>query len=105
MLGWVGVVAKSIADAMKLDVSVAVGELNLELLLQHARSVPQLQPIVPFPVVIRDLNLIVDETVTWKSLSSVARAAAGALCVGLDFQESIATRRRMAGTKNESFLV
>lgn len=99
LLGWVGVVAKSITDAMKLDVAVAVGELNLELLLQYARSVPQLQPIVPFPVVIRDLNLIVDETVTWKSLSSVARASAGELCVGLDFQEIYRDKKKDGGNK------
>ncbi|MCU0713214.1 MAG: phenylalanine--tRNA ligase subunit beta [Pirellula sp.] len=99
MLGWVGVIAKSIADSMKLDIAVAVGELNLELLLQYSRSVPQLQPIVPFPVVVRDLNLIVDETVTWKHLSTVARTAAGGLCIGMDFQEIYRDKKKDGGNK------
>ena len=99
MLGWVGVIAKSIADSMKLDVAVSVGELNLELLLQYSRSVPQLQPIVPFPAVVRDLNLIVDEAVTWKSLSSVARTAAGHLCTGIDFQEIYRDKKKDGGNK------
>ncbi|XZE21529.1 phenylalanine--tRNA ligase subunit beta [Pirellulaceae bacterium SH449] len=99
MLGWIGVVAKSIADSMKLDNAVAVGELNLELLLEHARSVPQLQPIVPFPVVLRDLNMIVDEAVTWKNLSNIAGAAAGSLCIGIDFQEIYRDKKKDGGDK------
>lgn len=99
MLGWVGVISKSISDAMKLDIAVAVGELNLELLLQHSRSVPQLQPIVPFPTVIRDLNLIVDESVAWKNLSAVARSAAGHLCTGIDFQEIYRDKKKDGGNK------
>jgi phenylalanyl-tRNA synthetase beta chain len=99
MLGWVGVVAKSIADSMKLDNAVAVGELNLELLLEHARSVPQLQPIVPFPVVLRDLNLIVDEAVTWKNLSSIVKSAAGPLCIGIDFREIYRDKKKDGGDK------
>lgn len=86
-LAWAGIVSRSIADGMKLDAAVGVGELNLDRLLNRAREVPRLQGIVPFPAVDRDLNLIVDEPLRWLELEQAVRHAAGPLCVGIAFQE------------------
>jgi phenylalanyl-tRNA synthetase beta chain len=72
---------------MKLDASNTVGELNLDLLQTYARLVPQLQPIVPFPTIERDLNLIVDETLQWQLLSNSIQKAAGSLCINVVFLE------------------
>ncbi len=87
LVAWAGTVSRSIADGMKLDSLVPIGELSLSALLPHARMVPQLSPIIPFPVIERDLNLIVDESLQWKDLQSVVRNAAGPLCIGVGFQE------------------
>jgi phenylalanyl-tRNA synthetase beta chain len=87
MIAWAGQLDRSIVDAVKLDIAASVGELNLDLLLAHARLVPQLQPIVPFPTVERDLNLIVDEPVQWQSLSATIQNAAGPLCINVVFRE------------------
>ena len=86
-IAWVGQIHRSIVDAVKLDIANAVGELNLDLLLAHARLVPQLQPIVPFPTIERDLNFIVDEPLQWQTLSSVIQKAAGSLCINVLFRE------------------
>jgi phenylalanyl-tRNA synthetase beta chain len=86
-VAWVGQLHRSIVDAVKLDTANAVGELNLDLLLQHARLVPQLQPIVPFPTIERDLNLIVDEPLQWQMLSETIQKAAGPLCIQVLFRE------------------
>ena len=87
MLAWFGKPSRSIVDGTKLDASNTVGELNLDLLQTYARLVPQLQPIVPFPTIERDLNLIVDESLQWQSLSSSIQKAAGSLCINVVFLE------------------
>ena len=86
-IAWIGQLNRSIVDSMKLDCSAAVGEMNLDMLLEHARLVPQLQPIVPFPTVERDLNLIVDESTQWQSISAAIQKAAGPLCIQVLFRE------------------
>ncbi|MCY3009684.1 MAG: phenylalanine--tRNA ligase subunit beta [Planctomycetota bacterium] len=86
-IAWVGQIGRPIADSMKLDALVAVGELNLDLLLRFARTVPQLKSIIPFPVVDRDLNLIVDEQLSWQILSTAIKQSAGPLCIGVAFKE------------------
>lgn len=87
MLAWFGKLSRSLVDGFKLDGANAVGELNLDLLQKHARLVPQLQPIVPFPTIERDLNLIVEETLQWQLLSTSIQKAAGPLCIQVAFVE------------------
>lgn len=87
MLAWMGILRRSIANQLKLDALVSLGELDLDLMLGYARSVPQLMAVVPFPVVQRDLNFIVDETLFWQDLSHTIYQAAGPLCIGVDFRE------------------
>lgn len=86
-IAWVGQLNRAIVDSMKLDCSAAVGEMNLDMLLEHARLVPQLQPIVPFPTIERDLNLILSEATQWQSISSTIQKAAGPLCISVVFRE------------------
>jgi phenylalanyl-tRNA synthetase beta chain len=87
MLAWVGALSKSLAQSIKLEGAVAIGELNLSLLLERARLVPQVRSVVPYPAIVRDLNFVVDESVQWQSMREVIAAAAGDLCVALDFRE------------------
>jgi len=87
MIAWVGQLNRSIVDAIKLDCEAAVGEMNLDMLLEHARLIPQLQPIVPFPTVERDLNLILDEATQWQAISATIQKAAGPLCINVAFRE------------------
>lgn len=86
-IAWVGQLHRSIVDAVKLDSATAVGEMNLDLLQAHARLVPQLLPVVPFPTIERDLNLIVGEVATWQSISTIIQNSAGPLCFNVLFRE------------------
>ncbi len=52
-----------------------------------ANLIPQQQPLSEYPAIARDLNLIVDEHVSWASLEATIRQAAGALLESLEFQE------------------
>jgi phenylalanyl-tRNA synthetase beta chain len=100
MVGWVGTISKSLAQSIKLDGAASVGELNLNVLLERARAVPQLRDVVPYPAIERDLNFIVEESVTWDALRATIASAAGALCVDIAFREIYRdTKRDGAGKK------
>jgi len=86
-IAWVGQLNRAIVDSMKLDCAATVGEMDLDMLLEHARLVPQLQPIVPFPTIERDLNLILGEATQWLSISKAIQKAAGPLCINVLFRE------------------
>ncbi|MFM7929846.1 MAG: phenylalanine--tRNA ligase beta subunit-related protein, partial [Pirellula sp.] len=62
VLGWVGSLSKSLAQSVKIDGAVAIGELDLDRLLVSARAIPKLRPLSPYPAILRDLNFVVDET-------------------------------------------
>jgi phenylalanyl-tRNA synthetase beta chain len=87
MLGWVGSLSKSLAQSVKIDGPVAIGELDLDRLLASARKIPKLKPLSPYPAILRDLNFVVDETINWSTISSTISSAAGQLCKEVAFRE------------------
>ncbi|MDZ4850801.1 MAG: phenylalanine--tRNA ligase subunit beta [Pirellulaceae bacterium] len=78
-LAWVGQLSRSVRDSLKIDAELCVGELNLDLLLEQLELVPALEPLVTFPAIHRDLNLIVDEAIQWSNLSATVHQSAGTL--------------------------
>jgi phenylalanyl-tRNA synthetase beta chain len=104
MLGWVGSLAKSLAQSNKLDGEVAMGEVNLDVLLQHARLVPRVEGVVPYPAIHRDLNLVVDESLQWKTLRDAIAASAGLLCVDIRFREIYRDPQRDGANKKRVLL-
>ena len=87
MIAWVGSLSRSLAQANKIDGPVALGELDLDLLLASARSVPRLRTLSPYPAILRDLNFIVDEGVLWGQILSTIEQSAGELCKEVVFRE------------------
>jgi phenylalanyl-tRNA synthetase beta chain len=88
MFAWFGQLNRKIKDSWKLDADLLVGEINLDVVLQHFRSVPQLVAISPYPPIIRDLNLVVDEPLRWARFAEVIRKAAGPLLTKLSYLET-----------------
>lgn len=100
MLAWVGSLSRAVATSSKIDGSVAIGELDLDLLLVWARSVPKLKALSPYPAMLRDLNFVVDEGLYWSALRATISDAAGPLCKEIAFQEIYRdTKRDGAGKK------
>ena len=87
MLCWIGSLSRSLSQSMKIDGPATLGEMNLDLLLQHAQLVPRVRDVIPFPAIERDLNLVVDEVLQWQSLHGVIAQSAGPLCVEILFRE------------------
>jgi phenylalanyl-tRNA synthetase beta chain len=75
VIGYVGVVAKAVADKLGLRELPAVAELELEPLLTGARHVPQLRPLPKFPAVRRDLSLVVPDATRYEAIASAVREA------------------------------
>jgi len=100
MLAWVGSLSKAIAQSSKIDGAVAIGELDLDMLLSRAVLVPRLRVLSPYPAILRDLNFIVDEGVQWQGLRRTIEGAAGKLCKEVVFREIYRdTKKDGAGKK------
>jgi phenylalanyl-tRNA synthetase beta chain len=104
MLCWVGSLSKSLSQASKIDGPVAIGEMDLDLLLGSARSVPKLKALSPYPAIHRDLNFIVDEKIHWSQVRSTIETAAGQLCKEILFQEIYRDTKRDGDGKKRVLL-
>jgi phenylalanyl-tRNA synthetase beta chain len=68
LIGWIGLVNKSVSDKLGLRQVPAAAELELAALLRGARHVPQLRPLPRFPAVRRDLSLVIPEKTRYAAL-------------------------------------
>jgi phenylalanyl-tRNA synthetase beta chain len=87
-LSWQGKLSRSLRDTLKIDADLSIGEIDLDLLLTHIELIPRLTPIVPYPVIQRDLNLIVDEAIRWQQLADVVLKAAGSTLIDIRYCET-----------------
>ena len=86
VLGFAGLLSAEVArqfDIEKQDVAAA--ELNFELLLAKAGSIPTARPIPRFPAIVRDLSLIIDEPVQWSQITATVQGKAPAELEQVDF--------------------
>ena len=88
VVAWMGQLHRSIKNGWKLDGELTMAEVDLDVLLGLLCHVPTLVPISPYPAVVRDLNLIVEESLQWDRLQQAIRQAAGGLLVGLEYRET-----------------
>jgi phenylalanyl-tRNA synthetase beta chain len=84
LLGIVGQLAPEIAAARDLpaDEPIYVVELDLDCLARHAPSAPRLtRPLPRHPAIVRDLALLIDDTLSADTVRGTIRAAAPATLV------------------------
>ncbi len=87
LLGYLGEVGPAGLKQFGLRTPATVLELDLSVLEAAANLVPQQRPLSDFPAIVRDLNLVVDESVRWADLANTVRTTAGPLLESLQFQE------------------
>ena len=83
--GWLGEIARDVSDKLDLRDSVVIAELDFSVLEAAANLTPVYCEIPKFPSVARDLNFVLEETVTWQELEDVVREAAGPLLDSMSF--------------------
>lgn len=86
-LGYLGIVSDATRKAFSLQGAATVAELDLAVLAKIAVLIPQHEEFSTQPVMNRDLNLIVDEEVSWAQLQTIAYVAGGKLVENVAFQE------------------
>ncbi len=76
-LGVLGEVSAAGLKEFELRGAATVAEIRLSVLEKAARLIPQAADLSPYPAVSRDLNLVVDEAVSWGEVEHTVRASAG----------------------------
>jgi phenylalanyl-tRNA synthetase beta chain len=89
-LGVVGEVAQERLDAFGLRNRCSAAEIAFDVLQDRAELIPRYRPLPPFPVVSRDLSLVVDRTLPWSELASAVRSAAGGILESLEYLDVFA---------------
>lgn len=85
-LGIAGVLSEQTARVYDLDRrTVCAAELDVETLLSMAGRIPTAKPLPRFPAIVRDLSLIVDESVAWKEIERLVFQAAPQTLEGIAF--------------------
>lgn len=83
--GWLGELDRSVTDQLDLRDAVTVAELHLATLEATADLVPKFRELPVHQALTRDLNFVLDEQVTWKSVEETIRQAGGPLLEGVSF--------------------
>jgi phenylalanyl-tRNA synthetase beta chain len=78
-LGYLGEVSAAGLKEFELRRATTVAELRVAVLEHVARLIPQAGDLSPYPAVVRDFNLVVDESVPWGSIERTLRASAGVI--------------------------
>lgn len=76
-LGWLGELSREVTDKLDLRDSVIAAELDLATLEANPNLVPTFTELPRYPSISRDLNFVLDESVTWDTLVEVVRVSAG----------------------------
>ncbi len=87
-LGWIGEVDRARLDALGLRGACSAAELTLGVLVEHANLVPRHHPLPPFPVVARDLSLVVARDLPWAGLAGVVARSAGPTLEGVVYLDA-----------------
>lgn len=75
--GCFGELDRSVTDELGLRDACVVAEFDLSLLEQSANLRPEFVELPRFPASTRDLNFVLDESVTWSQLEEAVTAVAG----------------------------
>lgn len=103
-LGFLGELSPEGLKEFELRSAATVAEVDIAPLLDAAVLIPKHQPLSPYPAVSRDLNLVVDESVTWASIASTVRATAGAPLESLEYQDTYRDPERLGRGKKSLLL-
>ena len=93
-VGFLGRLSDAVTKSFKLPGQVVASELSLPTLLEISSLVPQQQAVSQFPSIRRDLNFVVDESVRWAQLETVANAAIGSTLKDLEYRETYRDAKR-----------
>jgi phenylalanyl-tRNA synthetase beta chain len=86
--GYLGTISPTGQKQFGLRREATIVEFDLGALVPMAILTPQYHPVSSFPVIARDLNLIVDEAIRWAQLSATVQSAAGERLQGIHYLDT-----------------
>lgn len=99
-LGWAGELSADVIERLSLREPASVFELNLAPLVALADLEPAHSQLPAFPSIARDLNFVLEESVTWESLADCVRSSGGALLDSVTFAGQYRGKGIDAGKKS-----
>ena len=87
-LGFLGEVDPGQVEAFELRDGCSAAELEFNLLLDRAQLVARYQPLPLFPSVVRDLSLVVAQTLSWSELAAAVIQAAGGNLTAVEYLDT-----------------
>ena len=70
-IGLFGIISKEIGQNRKINEPIALAELDIALLLNHARERSSVDSIPIYPYVSRDLSLVLEKSITHESIMAL----------------------------------
>ncbi|MEK6250156.1 MAG: phenylalanine--tRNA ligase subunit beta [Planctomycetales bacterium] len=104
LLGYMGVVSKSVLKSFGLREDSVVAEMRIATLVKHANLFPQNQPLSAYPVVERDLNFEVDEALRWSQLAGTVHNVVGENLEAVEYLETYRDQQRLGSGKKSLVL-
>lgn len=98
--GWMGELDRSVSDDVGLRDAVCVAEFNLHFLEAGCNLTPHYSELPEYPQVARDLNFMLDDSVTWERVESVVRESAGPLLESVNFASQYRGKQIPVGKKS-----
>jgi phenylalanyl-tRNA synthetase beta chain len=103
LAGYIGTIAPALAAQFDLRDTCVVAELQVDCLASTAQLIPQFRPVPHMPASVRELSLIVDESVPWSRVAALVRRLAGANLESIQFLDLYRGRPIAAGRKSLHF--
>ncbi len=98
--GWAGQLDRAVTERLDLRDEVTVAEVMLSPLVEIVERAPQFTPLPQYPAMDRDLNFVLDETVTWQQLEQTVHNAAGTLLDSVSFVDQYRGKQIPVGKKS-----
>ncbi|MCA9075039.1 MAG: phenylalanine--tRNA ligase subunit beta [Planctomycetaceae bacterium] len=98
--GWLGEIDRSVTDQLDLRDAVTVCEIELAPLIALLERTPQYESLPQYPSMHRDLNFVLDDSVTWQELERIVQISAGPLLDGVSFVDQYRGKQIPTGKKS-----
>lgn len=98
-LGYLGELSEAGLKKAELRNGCAVAEIDLDLLIEIAELVVTAVPLSTYPAVSRDLNIVVDESVSWAEVEQITAKAGSELLESISYQETYRDAEKLTAGK------
>lgn len=104
LLGYVGLIARSVSKVLGLEVPTAVAEIALETLVDALEEIRRANRVSPYPSIARDLNFVLDESLRWSDLEAACKTAGGPMLQRVEYRETYRDEKKDGAGKKRVLL-